>query len=246
MDRESDILMTDVILRVRSDPASTVARPLDDVEVRDIAEAEVWREFRWHKNQRHYPGSYWAATMQEFVGYESRLELSCLLLEDFDPAVKWIRSQPFLLEATSGVKIRRHVPDYLLEYDDRTVCVVDVKPRALLARAQISEALNWAGRHFEARGWRYRVESEPDPVVLKNVRFVAGYRRRAQFRTEDLDAAYAVVDDMTTLGRAINAVDQVCDGLDYARAVVLQLLWSNRLRWDLTVPLGRGTLLEKW
>lgn len=243
--RIAERVLIDAMLHVRSDRDAPVARRLRDTEVRDIAEARVWREFRWHKNQPHYPGSYWAATMQAFVGYESRLELSCLLLEDFDPAVTWIRSQPFLLEATVGAKTRRHVPDYMLEYRDGTVCVVDVKPRTLLADPKIAEALTWSGRVIESRGWRYRVATEPDPVVLSNVRFLAGYRRSAQFATHEVDRADASIADRATFGQAIRAVSEGGADLEYARALVLRLLWLGRLHWDTATPLGRATILEK-
>lgn len=51
-----------------------------------FAEAVPWRTFRWHRDQKHYSGFYWSATMRDHVIYESRLELARLLLADFDPA----------------------------------------------------------------------------------------------------------------------------------------------------------------
>lgn len=56
------------------------------------------------QGQKHLPGFHWSATMGAHVGYESRLELSCLLMEDFDPSVRWIMSQPFQLSAPRGPK----------------------------------------------------------------------------------------------------------------------------------------------
>lgn len=52
-----------------------------------LLEAVPWRTFRFYQGQRHYSGKFWAATERGHVIYESRLELSSLLLEDFDPAV---------------------------------------------------------------------------------------------------------------------------------------------------------------
>jgi len=46
-----------------------------------------WREFRWYRKQRHFSGSYWSATMQAPVGYESRLEYANLLRSWFLLAV---------------------------------------------------------------------------------------------------------------------------------------------------------------
>ena len=60
---------------------------------------------------------------------------------------------------------------------DRTVRVVNVKPTARPAHPAIEEALAWPGELFEARGWGYEAWSGADPVLLPNVRFLAGYRR---------------------------------------------------------------------
>lgn len=81
--------------------------PLEDVRLRMFDAAVPWREFRWYKKQRHFSGSYWSATMEAPVGYESRLEYANLLLADFDPRVGWILSQPFLLEGDDRGKMRR-------------------------------------------------------------------------------------------------------------------------------------------
>src|SRR3546814_15430701 len=70
------------------------------------------------RKQRHFSGSYWSATMEAPVGYESRLEYVNLLLADFDPRVVWILSQPFLVDGDDRGTARKHVPDYLLIHAD--------------------------------------------------------------------------------------------------------------------------------
>jgi hypothetical protein len=77
------------------------------------------------------------------VVYESRLELARLLLADFDPQVTAIAAQPFLVTAPSGVRMRRHVPDFLLAGRDGAVCVVNVKPADQLVVPKVAEALAW-------------------------------------------------------------------------------------------------------
>ncbi|MGW3469063.1 hypothetical protein ACWDKQ_11460 [Saccharopolyspora sp. NPDC000995] len=52
--------------------------------------AVPWRTFRWRQGQKHFPGTYWCATEQDHVIYESRLELLRLVLADFDTAVRHI------------------------------------------------------------------------------------------------------------------------------------------------------------
>ncbi|MGA5462355.1 hypothetical protein [Mycobacterium sp. NPDC050041] len=71
--------------------------PLANGEIERFAAAEVseaallgaipWRTFFWYKGQRHYSCCYWAATEDNHVIYESRLELSSLLMADFDVSV---------------------------------------------------------------------------------------------------------------------------------------------------------------
>ncbi|MEV7053340.1 TnsA-like heteromeric transposase endonuclease subunit [Streptomyces anulatus] len=87
---------------------------MDNSVRRLLRSATPWRSFRWRMGQKHYSGSYWSATMRDHVAYESRLELSRLLFADFDPLVRFIVAQPFLMEAVGKGEPRRHVPDYLL------------------------------------------------------------------------------------------------------------------------------------
>ncbi|MEJ8658415.1 MULTISPECIES: TnsA-like heteromeric transposase endonuclease subunit [Streptomyces] len=74
-----------------------------------LRNAQPWRTFRWYKGQKHYSGTYWSATVGDHVIYESRLELGRLLFADFDPEVRHIVAQPFLLKAEVQGKLRRHI-----------------------------------------------------------------------------------------------------------------------------------------
>ncbi|MGY1947655.1 hypothetical protein [Nocardia asiatica] len=65
-----------------------LAVPWDWATVEILAEAAPWRTFRWCAGQKHYSGTYWAATVQGHVIYESRLELARLLFADFASDVK--------------------------------------------------------------------------------------------------------------------------------------------------------------
>ena len=55
--------------------------------------------------------------MSAHVIYESRLELSRLLMADFDQSVSFIVAQPFLIRGKDRGVVRRHIPDYLLLTD---------------------------------------------------------------------------------------------------------------------------------
>jgi hypothetical protein len=203
-----------------------------------------WRTFRWRRGQRHFSGLYWSATMNDHVVYESRLELARLLFADRDAVVAAIYAQPFLLTATVDGVQRRHVPDFLLAGADGELLVVDVKPRRRLADATVAATLAWAGELVRDQGWGFEVWSEPDPVVLANVRFLAGYRRPELFDPVILAAVQAVTAGPVGVGQVEQAL--VTDWPVWrVRPHVLHLLWSGHLAADLGRPLA-GTSLVRW
>ena len=214
------------------------AGDLESVSAGQMAAARPWRVFRSHRGQAHYSGWYFAATCGAHVVYESRLELARLLLADFDPQVAAIAAQPFLVTAQVGGRTRRHVPDFLLLGRDGSVCVVNVKPLDQVARPKVAEVLGWAGQVFEQRGWRHEVWSGTDPVVLANIRFLAGYRLADRVERESVAA----------VARAVSGPVRVADlegGDGRRRAAVLHLVWSGVLTADLRVPLSGASVLER-
>jgi hypothetical protein len=103
--------------------------PWTDVDPVAVADGRPWREFPWYLGQRHYSGMYWSATEAKLVGYESLLELSRLLMADFDRSSKRIVSQPFQIKAgIEGERLTR-IPDYLVLSEDEPL-VIDVTRRA--------------------------------------------------------------------------------------------------------------------
>ena len=198
-----------------------------------------WREFRWHRGQQHYSGLYWSATTAGHVAYESRLELSRLILADFDPGTVRIVAQPFLLEHEG----RRHIPDFLLVDVEGIVTIVNVKPAERLARPKVKEALRWAAGLLGSRGWRCEVWSGTDPVAMANVRFLAGYRRQAL-----VDGTLVRLVDAAALdGDSIGGIEERLASQQprETRPAILHLLWSGTLRADLSVPLDRGTVVAR-
>lgn len=197
------------------------------------------RRFPTYKGQRNYPGLLWCATTRTLIGYESLLERDRLWLADFDPDVRWIASQPFWLSGRDGSTLRRHAPDFLLETTGGYT-VVDVKPEPLLDELAVAEVLAWTGRLCAARGWKYEVWSGADPVLLRNVRFLATARRPILV---DEIAAVKLVEHHRP-GMTLADVEAGVD-LDpaTARAAVLALLWRGRWAADLTRPLTSRSLL---
>jgi hypothetical protein len=207
-----------------------------------LAAGQPWRVFRWHRGQAHYSGWYWSATTGGHVVYESRLELARLLLADFDPEVATVAAQPFLVTAPSGGRVRRHVPDFLVIGRDGGVRVVNVKPADQLEIPKVADALAWAGEVFAARGWEHEIWSGAAPVLLANVRFLAGYRF-----ADRVDAALAVaITRQAPAAATIGELEQGwpdCPG--DVRAAVLHLVWRGVFRTDLLVPLSSATRLER-
>ena len=166
-----------------------------------------------------------------------------LLLADFASEVVAIAAQPFLLRAPAGGRVRRHVPDFLLIHADQTVRVVNVKPAARLADPAVAEALAWPGELFEARGWGHEIWTGADPVLLANVRFLAGYRRPGI----PPDAVTGAVLDLVRAGDCLGGLlDRLERGWPrpLAKAALLRLLWQRRVSTDLSRPLDAGGVLE--
>jgi hypothetical protein len=145
-----------------------------------MSETKPFRKFRWYKGQPHYSGSYWSSTESAHVVYESRLELSRLVLADFDRSVSRIFAQPLMIRARVDGRSRRHVPDYLLVRGS-DLTFVAVKPRDRLGNPKVVETLAWVRDVVESSGWGFEVASEPLQPYFDNVRFLAGYRRAQLF-----------------------------------------------------------------
>ena len=210
-----------------------VLTDLGKVDGADVVHGQPVRTFPTYKGQRNYPGLLWCATTQTLIGYESLLERDRLWLADFDPEVRWIASQPFWLSGRDGSTLRRHAPDFLLQ-TTTGYTVVDVKPEPLLGEPGVAEVLAWTGRLCAAKGWTYEVWSGVDPVLLRNVRFLAAARRPGLVD----ETAVAKLAEQLHPGMTVADVEAGVD-LDAAtaRAATLALLWRGTWVTDLTHPL---------
>lgn len=235
---------SDPVASVRYDDGSVREFALDWLRLADFRDSVPWRQVRSLHGQDHYSGSYASATMGGFVVYESRLEMARLLLADFDPQVRRIYAQPFLLVARIDGRVRRHVPDFLLVSVAGTARLVNVKPAARLQDPKVAGALAWPGALAERHGWEYEVWSAADVAVLENVRFLAGYRRPGVVPAEEVERAWECVRDGEQLADAELRV--AGDRLRHeARPALLALLWSGRLVTDLTRPLSGESVLRR-
>jgi hypothetical protein len=142
------------------------------------------------------------------------------------------------MSGRDGSVLRRHVPDFLLQTETGFV-VVDVKPERMLADPGVSAALDWAGRVCAAKGWRFEVWSGADPVVLRNVRFLAAGRR-----ADPREAVLVKVAKTLRPGMSMAEAEEA-SGLDQpvVRGALLALLWQAAWVTDLTRPLSGKSLL---
>jgi hypothetical protein len=214
---------------------------LDRVDVGEVVAGRPVREFRWVKGQRHYSGWYWSATTGGLVVYESLLELDRIMLADFANDVVGIAAQPFQLIGADGDRTRRHVPDVLLVHAGGGVTVVDVKPAHRLDDPNVQAVFGWTDRIVAGRGWSFEVWSCAPAGLLRNVRFLAGYRR-ASVVDHSLSAP---VLEAAAGGATIAGVERAVRArAGMARPVVLHLLWHGRLTADLSAPLGGATVVR--
>ncbi|WP_327329503.1 TnsA-like heteromeric transposase endonuclease subunit [Streptomyces sp. NBC_01208] len=208
----------------------------------ELAAAAPWRTFRWYSGQRHYSGTYWSATMRDHVIYESRLELARLLFADFDPSVRRVVAQPFLLKAEVDGAVRKHIPDYLLVTDEGPV-VVDVKPLHRLSKPGVAFTFGWTREVVEVRGWKYEVWSEPPAVELENVRFLSGFRRDWLFDCGLVDELRGAELDGVSLRRAAASVPGHAE--EQVRSAVHHLLWTHEFTVDLDRPISPAHVLRR-
>lgn len=215
--------------------------PLEATRADDVSAATPWRTFRSHRAQRHYSGWYWSSTTGGLVIYESRLELARLLLADADRDVVAIAAQPFLLIEGTEAKARRHVPDFFLQRRDGSCAVVNVKPADRLGDPKVAATLAWAEEAITAKGWAAEIWTGCDPLLLANIRFLAGYRRSWLFDAGQLHAAEAATREGDTIGLLEARLQDA--GIGEPRPLVLHLLWTARVRADLTAPLETATAI---
>lgn len=233
---EPDDMTIDI--RLESEEVARVAASRAKPAMLD--EALPWRTFRMYYGQPHYSGTYWCATENSSVIYESRLELSRLILADFDTKVSHIVAQPFLLRAKLDGARRRHIPDFFLQTSDGPV-VVAVKPRDQLDRPKNIDTFSWVRSAIESMGWRFEIASEPEPVLMENVRFLAGYRRSRYVNTDALEELRSVNLNNVSFGDVLRQVRRTPAPL--ARSALLHMLWSHEVLTDLDVVLTDRSIL---
>jgi hypothetical protein len=194
-----------------------------------------------YKNQKHLPGYFWMSSMNALVAYESRLEMTILLQLDFNEAIRHVVSQPFVLHYYAKNRIYRHTPDFLAIYDNGAAEVINVKPRKFIHSEKNRRAFSACKDAAIEMGWAYSTRCEIDPVFLRNLKWLGGYRRPPiglhEFGPQLIEAAGGP----TSIGEVIKAIG----GLPVlVRPVLFHLLWLRALEVNLYERMTNESLLN--
>src|SRR6266704_1302444 len=201
-------------------------------------EAMPCRRFSSYKGQRHFPGHYWFATTGQHVGYESLLEREHLTLLDFDLDVAAVAAQPFMLLWPEGRRLARHIPDFFVRHANGGVSIVDVKPKAAMSD-QDRSVFSVVNEACALAGWRHRVWHEPAPRLMRNIEWLAGYRRALCHDPRIANSLFAACSSPTPLGEVV-ATHSVAE---QARPVLYHLMWQQQIGCDLTARLSDLSLI---
>jgi hypothetical protein len=132
-----------------------------------------------------------------------------------------------------------------LETPDTTV-IVDVVRAKRLAEPKIQRLCEWTRRVTRSLSWEYRIVSEPPPMRLVNVRFLAGYRREDVVDGETLGSIREGAAGL--VGMRFDEAERRL-AREYPRPLVrsalLHALWCQDFRIELDQQLCSSTILEE-
>lgn len=178
---------------------------------------------RAFKGQRNFAGSWWFATTQTHVAYESWLERDHLMLLDFAPDVVAVGAQPFTMALQTPSGQRKHTPDFFVRTTDGTGVVIDVRPdRRAPKDADVFDATATACTQV---GWAYQRLGDITPLFASNVRWLSGFRHPRCRHDITADALLEAARTERTLGALARAVGEPVVVLP----CLFHLLWSNEL-----------------
>jgi hypothetical protein len=197
------------------------------------------RSFPVYRGQRNYPGFYYAACLDAHVEFESWLERDEAMAMDFDPDVVAFAAQPFWMFWPDTDRVRSHAPDFFARHRDGTGVVVDCRPAGRI-KDRDAAAFAATERACGEVGWEYRLTTGHDPIWLANVRWLAGYRHR---RCHSQPVVERLLDAFTTIRPLIDGAEAVGEPIAVL-PTLYHLLWSGRLRADLSVRLDAMSLVS--
>ncbi|WP_022891117.1 TnsA-like heteromeric transposase endonuclease subunit [Agromyces subbeticus] len=215
------------------------ARDAQHVEFENAAPV---RSFPSWRGKRNYSGFYWTATNRRHVGFESLTERTALMLLDRDPHIIGISSQPMWICWPKDGGADSHAPDFFVRYDNGDGAVIDVRPEHLIDdhSADVFERTNDLCKQM---GFQYRLIPAMDPMLVKNLLFLARYRA---------DEYTATTDQLRALRRfsaqpiSLQEIVSRLGSSDRAAglAAAYSLIWHGAIDIDLSRPVSLATLCQ--
>lgn len=188
----------------------------------------------------HSPTHVYSYTVGGHMLVESGLERELVEELDGDPNVVWMVTQPVELHFRHDRRLRRHVPDLLVETSDG-LTVWDARPEPRQS-ARFLEVAQWTRRSCHEVGWGYQIFSGHTPQRRVNALWLSAYRRPPVV----IEAYATVIRDGLQDG-SITTVGDVAErdtGYGQLLAAMYHLLWSHRLTCDLEIQITGETRLS--
>ncbi|MDG9728512.1 TnsA-like heteromeric transposase endonuclease subunit [Streptomyces sp. DH41] len=197
------------------------------------------RPFPVRPGRRVAPGWWWSSTTGRLVAYGSGVMRTELMLLDREPAVVALACRPVELVWREENRVVGHAPQLMARLQDGSGLLLDCVGRSgpsarLAARARVVAAA------AKAVGWSYRLAGPPDPVLVANVRWLAGYRHP---RYAAGPWTPALVEAFASPRPAVEAVCELGDPIA-VWAAVFHALWSGVLRVRLDEPLHEHAVVS--
>lgn len=186
------------------------------------------------------PGRWFSTTAGRFLDYESLLERDWMLLTDFDREAEAICEQPLRLHYIRGGARAHHVPDLMVwRHGKPELC--DIKSEERLEDPDFGVQVEATQMACAEAGLGYRVLSEPEPQLLADVRWLAGFRSPPP----DPDGERRQMLSVLSVGPSTVAeLLALSSEPALARPVLMHMLWSGEAEVDLSAPLGEASLVR--
>ncbi|MEU8116862.1 TnsA-like heteromeric transposase endonuclease subunit [Micromonospora sp. NPDC048947] len=197
------------------------------------------RPFPVRYGRRVAPGWWWSSTNGRLVAYGSGVMRTQLMLMDWDPAVVALACRPVELVWRENGRGVGHAPQLMARLKDGSGLLVDCTGRSGPS-ARLAERARVVAAAAEAVGWHYRLAGPPNPVLVANVRWLAGYRHPRHAAGPWMPT---LMEAFSSPRPAVEVVRELGDPIA-VWPVVFHALWSGVLRVRLDEPLHERVVVS--
>jgi len=159
---------------------------------------------------------------------------------DFDQQIKAILPKPFELTFKFEGERLHHTPRYLIWLSDGKRLLLNVRSKATLNSKSAQTAKLACCALCEDLGWQYIAMTNPDPIFLANLNWLAGYRRKPpNFQTFAIEIV-SQIDNKIKIKELLSSIINPT----IARPTLFHLMWMRILKFDMNQLLNNDT--EVW